>query len=423
VDVSKRTLKNLSDVQIRAWVSKRKPVAKSDGGGLTFTLSANGTAAWILRYSHGGRRKELTLGRYPDLTLTKARERASEARLRVSAGTDVALERQREKARTKAAWTIGDLWRDYEKRAMPSLAPTTQRQQRSYYRTGLAALSTYVARDVTAEDVLSLLDSIDAERGYTAAWQARKVGMAVLEHGRARRVVGSNPFAAVRMTAIRKAAPPVRPRVMLDAEALRTFLRGLRAVDETDAAIFRLLLLTGVRVGELISAEWRDLDLDKGVWRIPKAKIKTRRHMPEDVASFDIDLPADAVALFKRLAVLAGKSRWVLPSRTRHVSTDARPMDHERILDRLKGYVGTLKGVQQIVLHDLRSTMRSHLSGLGVRTEVAERALNHTQPGMAGIYDRNDFRDERAAALNQWAAYLATLEKNDAKVVSLRRSA
>jgi integrase len=210
--------------------------------------------------------------------------------------------------------------------------------------------------------------------------------------------------------------------VKLNPEALRTFLRGLSAIDETDSAIFRLLLLTGVRIGELISAEWCDLDLDRGVWRVPKAKIKTRRHMPKDVESFDIDLPADAVAWFKRLRVLAGKSRWVLPSRARHVSTDSKPMDHERILDRLKGYVDMLDDVPPIVLHDLRSTMRSHLSGLGVRTEVAERALNHSLGGMVAIYDRNDFRDERKAALERWASYLSTLEASRGNVIAFGRA-
>ena len=63
----------LTDVELRNWIKAGQPVAKSDGDGLTFTLSAKGTAAWTLRYRFGGKPKELTLGRYPDMTLTKAR--------------------------------------------------------------------------------------------------------------------------------------------------------------------------------------------------------------------------------------------------------------------------------------------------------------------------------------------------------------
>ena len=57
----------LTDLQIRHWVRAGVPMAKADGGGLTFTLSACGAACWVLRYSHGGRRRELTIGRYPDI--------------------------------------------------------------------------------------------------------------------------------------------------------------------------------------------------------------------------------------------------------------------------------------------------------------------------------------------------------------------
>ncbi|MGF6724430.1 hypothetical protein P3T43_003798 [Paraburkholderia sp. GAS41] len=68
----------LDGVQIRHWIAQKKPVAKADGDGLSFTLSANGTASWVLRYSRGTRRRELTLGKYPDLiTLVAARRRHS----------------------------------------------------------------------------------------------------------------------------------------------------------------------------------------------------------------------------------------------------------------------------------------------------------------------------------------------------------
>ncbi|BBL76801.1 Arm DNA-binding domain-containing protein [Methylomagnum ishizawai] len=62
----------LTDVQIRNWVKAGKSIARADGGGLTFTLSAKGTAAWVLRYRFGGGVRELTLGRYPDIPLTRS---------------------------------------------------------------------------------------------------------------------------------------------------------------------------------------------------------------------------------------------------------------------------------------------------------------------------------------------------------------
>ena len=71
-----KVIEKLSDVQIRRWIKAGAPVAKADGDGLTFTLSTGGTAAWVLRYRYGGKPRELTLGRYPDKSLTEARDDA-----------------------------------------------------------------------------------------------------------------------------------------------------------------------------------------------------------------------------------------------------------------------------------------------------------------------------------------------------------
>jgi Arm DNA-binding domain len=81
----------LSDSQIREWMAAGVPIAgKADGYGLTFTLSAKGTAAWTLRYRIAGKQKELTLGRYPELSLEDARQRALAERQRITGRTDVA---------------------------------------------------------------------------------------------------------------------------------------------------------------------------------------------------------------------------------------------------------------------------------------------------------------------------------------------
>ena len=66
----------LSDVQLRQWIKAGKPLSVTDGGGLIFTLSAAGNAAWVLRYRHGTRRPEMTLGPYPAIGLSEARTMA-----------------------------------------------------------------------------------------------------------------------------------------------------------------------------------------------------------------------------------------------------------------------------------------------------------------------------------------------------------
>ena len=103
----------LDDVQIRHWIARGEPVAKSDGDGLTFTLSTAGTAAWVFRYRNAGtRRKEVTLGNYPDLTLAAARKLARERRVDIDKGRDTAADKKLETMRAQQAWTVHSLAED-----------------------------------------------------------------------------------------------------------------------------------------------------------------------------------------------------------------------------------------------------------------------------------------------------------------------
>ena len=97
---------HLSDIQIRQWIKHGQPIAKSDGDGLTFTLSAKGMASWVLRYRMPGAKsqKELTIGRYPDMTLQRARQEAAAKRLEVNSGVDVARVKQQMKREADRAW-------------------------------------------------------------------------------------------------------------------------------------------------------------------------------------------------------------------------------------------------------------------------------------------------------------------------------
>jgi len=96
----------ITDLQLRNWIKAGKALAKSDGDGLTFTLSPAGTAAWVLRYSFGGKKKELSLGRYPSIDLETARRLAEIERARIAAGRDVAAEKRDRKRGAKSAERI-----------------------------------------------------------------------------------------------------------------------------------------------------------------------------------------------------------------------------------------------------------------------------------------------------------------------------
>jgi integrase len=409
----KRQSKLLTDSQLRRMAVAGGPVAVSDGDGLTFTVSVAGTAAWTLRYRIGGRRRELTLGRYPDLKLVDARKMAAIARVQVDSGLDVAVEKQRRNAADAQAWTVRQLLRDYETRVVPGLAASTAFGQLNYIRTDLLpVLGSRIARDVTPDDAQALIERA-AERSYWAGANARKAGIALFSHARARRIVVANPFRAVSMPSI-PAQPAKRQRIALNAQQMRVFLLGLPALAPIDAALAELLLRTGVRIGEALSAEW--VDVHAGEWHIPRDKIKTRKRMADP--AFVIRLHPSTLAMFERLRGLSAGSRWVFPALA---GGQDRSMDHERALDRLKDYANTLPNFPAIVFHDVRSSVRSGMRALNIRVEVCERALNHSLPGLPGVYDIVQ-PEQVAEAFLQWSGYLDGLQIGGA-VVPIGRGA
>jgi integrase len=202
----------------------------------------------------------------------------------------------------------------------------------------------------------------------------------------------------------------------LSLEEIRAFLKALRdcpTLGRDNELAFRLLLLLGVRKSELVGAAWSEFDLDAGLWNLPATRSKTD-------SAVTIPLPDLAVRWLNELHIRAAGSPWVFPRRRTgkrdrgHISPDTLNVALARVAHSLPHFV----------VHDLRRTTRTQLSALGVAPHVAERCLNHKQRGVAGVYDRHDYLEERRAALQRWAAVLEAID-GGGEVVPLhgRRSA
>lgn len=397
----------LTDVQIRNWMKAGSATAKADGDGLTFTLSAKGTAAWVLRYRFGGKARELTLGRYPDITLAKARELAAEARVHIQQGRDVAREKQKATIERAAAKTLRELAADYMSKAFPHLAANTIEQRRHHIEgVILPKLGSLPAREVMTADVVALVEAVGkksvnvAELVFTAVSE-------IFKHGLARHVVTANPCAGISVSAICGKPEPKRQRLKLTEDELRVILPALPGIGAENALAVKIQLATCVRLGELAKAEWEHVDFDRAEWFVPDQNSKTGR-------GFTIPLPTAVVGWFRELEPFACGSRFVLPARqvrrTRNhggeVHFEQRAMN--AMLHKLCEKLGDK--VRRFTPHDLRSTARSHLAALGVNILVAERCLNHSLGGLIAIYDQHDYMTERRAALELWTDFILACE-------------
>lgn len=390
-----RQIHVLSDLDLRRWLREKRPIAKSDGAGLTFTLSAAGTASWVLRYRAGGKAEELTLGRYPDLTLSAARKLAAEKRVEVQQGRNPATEKR--KARSRRDWTVRELIADYREDVIPTLAHSTRRSYERNLKRVESGIGAMMVREVEATDIVGQIERTNV--GWVEANTLLIVLKALFRRAAGKRLINTNPAIGVELSAIIGPRPAVRKRLMLTPDELRAVLSA--KMSRENHLSVSILLATGVRVSELYEARWEHVHLDENRWHIPESKTGP---------AMDIPLAPIVNGWLEELLSLSSGSAYVLPARAAsraerhggdiHISKDA-------IREAVDFWIDNhAPPVRRFTPHDLRSTMKSHMRALGVSRDISEMCLNHKLPGVEGIYDQYTYYEERRHALTVWASFL-----------------
>lgn len=408
----------LTDIQLRNWIKAGQPVAKSDGEGLTFTLSAKGTAAWILRYSIAGKPKELTLGRYPDIPLVKAQEIAAAKRAEVQQGVDVAAEKRKAEHAAANAWTFRKLADDYFEKVADRLAENTiygrKQQLRDYVYHKIGGIA---AADVSPAEIVAIVEAASVKSLHVA----RLVLIAIKEvfaHGIARHVVEQDPCAHIKAKAIIGGTKTQRERVMLADGEIGEMLKALPNLSRPNALMVRILLATGARIGELAQAEWSNVNFEAAEWTIPPEHSKNKK-------AFVVPLPALVIGWFAELQAMAFGSRYVLPIRTRNQGTEGdAPMEPTTLNAALAGLAKTLIGKCRRFTPPRSAIHLPQSPGDVGRRRADRRTLPESfAGGLVAGYDKHDYLTERRRALELWAAKLATIEAGAAfNVVPLKRA-
>lgn len=405
---------SLTDLEISRLIAAGGPTAVTDGAGLTLTISAGGYAAWVLRYRLDGKRREYTIGPQADYPLERARKVAEELRARVTGGEDISTTRRQQKVLNSSPATAGsfaalaDTW---FRRTQEDRLKHPQVIWRVFINWINPRLGQLPVDKIQSFHVLDCLEDIKAGGAPTVANDARRYIRKVLDYGVTLGLIPSNPAATL---SVRDAgvAENGRDRA-LSLEEVDTLLRAMADYRDrfgrSNELAIRLLLLLGVRKQELTQARWSELALSAPRWQLPVRGNKTGRGLI-------IPLPTLAVEHLKELQELSGGSEWVLSSRrrSRHKPGHIGPDTLNSALQKLP------HGIDNFVIQDLRRTLRLHLSALGVRPEVTERCLNNKLRGVLGVFDQQDFLQERRAALARWAS---VIEKLDAEGLEAAREA
>ncbi|HHG3077198.1 TPA: tyrosine-type recombinase/integrase [Vibrio parahaemolyticus] len=386
----------LTDTKLRNLKPKDKLYKVNDRDGLYVAVTTAGSISFRYNYSINGRQETITFGRYGvgGITLAEARERLNEAKRMVTDGKSPTKEKARAKARTKDAETFG-AWAQKWLRGY-QMADSTRDMRRSVYARELEGkFGNQKLTEITHEDLRALTDAI-VERGAPAtAVHTRDIVLQVYRWATERGQKVENPADLVRPASIARFEP--RDRTLTPAE-IGLMYRYMEKVGTTPSirASVKLLLLTMVRKSELTNATWNEINFSEALWTIPKERMKRRNpHL--------VFLSRQAMDILIALKTFAGGSDYILPSR---YDSDA-PMSSatmNRVMDlTYKAAQKEGQSLSKFGPHDLRRTASTLLHEAGYNTDWIEKCLAHEQKGVRAVYNKAEYREQRASMLQDWA--------------------
>jgi integrase len=405
--------KKLTDL----FVERAKPPARgrieyfdASFGGLALRVTENDHKSWSLHYRMGGRLRRLTLGNYPALKPVQARREAQRALDRVREGVDPAEEKRAQRNDVPRGSLSTDafaaLVEDYLVRLQKNTAPSTYREaKRILERDVVPHWRNRAVGSIARGDVNRIIDAIvvrgaDVHANRVLA-RVRALFNWAVERGR----IPSTPIAGMK--------PPTND------DELRWLWQACDAIEWPFGPLVKLLLLTAQRRDEVAGMEWREVDLKHRAWTMPGQKSKNNR-------AHEIQLSEPSIAILKS-APRTGDDLIFTMTGSTPVSGFSRAknrLDAEMLAAKRKELGKKCDAIPPWILHDLRRTAATGMARLNFPPHVVDKVLNHTSGtirGVAAVYNRFEYLDERRAALEAWGRCVENLAApGPANVVALR---
>ena len=390
----------LNDLAIRTLKPKDRVYAVADANGLCIEVALSGSKLWRLRYRFAGKARNLSFGRYPEVSLKEARQRRDEARMLLRDGVDPGSERKRAKlaAQLGAANTFGIVAEEYieQKLSKEGRAAVTV-DKAKWLLLQLKPIAGKAVAEIEAMELYAILRRLEGQRKHETAKRCRSFASRVFRYAV---VTGRSQADPAAMLGGALIAPKVKHHAaILDPVKLGELLRS---IDEYEGApITRLAMQIAphvmVRPGELRQALWDEFDLEAKIWRITAERMKMRR-------VHAVPLSDQVVAYLRELQQFSGPEGYVFPA----FHTSRRPMSENtmNVAFRRMGY-----SRDEVTAHGLRTTASTLLNESGKwHPDAIERALAHgDSDAVRGIYNRGQYWDERLRMMQWWSDYLDRL--------------
>ncbi|EML6581566.1 tyrosine-type recombinase/integrase [Klebsiella aerogenes] len=384
--------------QVETAKPKDKPYKLADGGGMYLEVFPNGTKSWRMKYRIAGKEKRVVFGVYPTITLADARSKRDEAKKLLVNGVDpsafkkesklaqieevkntfqqIALEWQNMKVKKWSAGYASDILEAFNKDVFPFIG------QRP-------------VADIKPLELLNVLKKME-ERGATE--KAKKVRQRCGEVFRYAIVTGRAEYNPAPDLTSAMQGHESKHYPFLTIEELPAFFKALAGYSGSELVVLaaRLMIITGVRTGELRGALWSEIYTDKGLWEISAERMKMRRpHI--------VPLSVQALEIIEKIRAMTGNFHLMFPGRNDPSKTMSEASINQ-VFKRI-GYTGRVTG------HGFRHTMSTVLHEQGYNTAWIETQLAHLDKNaIRGTYNHAQYLDGRREMLQWYADYMDSLE-------------
>ncbi|EEE1374499.1 tyrosine-type recombinase/integrase [Salmonella enterica subsp. diarizonae] len=376
---------------------------------------------WMFVYRKPGQPhpERLHIGYFPVATIKVARDKAEEYNALLARGIDPAeyKAQQKEEQRRKNSKdpdeirTVSDLCRAYRNGEL-SKTKSGDKRYKKIEKDIIPLMGNMPVAEVTPIHIDKLILQIMERNSPKTANAVLSLAKSMFGYAVKRFLIERNP--AREFTTKDAGGKDKGRKRWLSREEITWLFEAMRQKEKLQARNeknkvnitvligLKILLATGCREMEIFAAKWEDIDFNNASFAICEPKN-----------GIDITIPFTPLIIgwIKELKKYTGHSEYLFPALSKKAK--APTLCAGTINNAIISLRAIMPECAHFVPHDLRHTMRSHLSALGVSENIAERCLNHKRPGIIDKYDHHKFIDERRKALDLWTDLLAALEKGE----------
>ncbi|HHQ6001281.1 TPA: tyrosine-type recombinase/integrase [Morganella morganii] len=398
----------LSDKKLKSMLGRSRDaqVMVSDGKGMSARVSKTGCVSFVYQFRLPGASKNttwLTLGRYPDLSLSSARKKRDECRVWLAEGKDPRLELSVDTRENKPVTVkdVIDIWFDkYVKLKRKNPEPIYQRINKHL----LSKIGMHPLKNITEDTWISVFDKVSETSPVVAKILFQEVRQAInfTNAKRYTKYFTLNNFSTNNIGEFGNR----KSRFLSKNEIRDIWFLSHQEINNLhiQPRLCRLIIISlvfGCRISEAINSSWDEWDFNDWVWTVPERNSKNGHKIIRPV-------PYRIRGWLLALKNASSGHKSILGFDL--LQTRASSMGHT--------LWSNLSHQEKWTLHDLRRTFATYTCELGVDHYVIEQLLGHTLPGVMGIYNRSQQLDKKLAALNLWVEYLdSLLDENMIKII------